>query len=371
MAARVVHVRLPDTAYDVMIEPGLLERLGTITAAIAPSRAALLAVDERIAAGHGEVALRTLREAGYTTFAVRLIADEAHKTLDAVRRMYQAMLGAGGRIERGSPVVALGGGIIGDTAGFAAATFMRGVPLVQVPTTLLAMVDAAIGRKTGVNIELPGGGLGKNMIGAFWQPRAVIADPRVLATLGQREFRCGLAECVKYAMIADAGLLDFLAERAEAILKLDAEALVALIERCARIKAAFVEQDERETGPRVMLNLGHTFAHAIESRETELRHGEAVAIGLAAAAECAVRTGRLGEADRRRVTHLLERFGLPLRLPRALPADELSRAMRFDKKVAAGRLRLVLPEGLGAARLVDDVPQDVVTAAWSVVGASR
>ncbi len=362
-------MRLPGAAYDVMIGPGLLERLGTIAAGLSPSHAALLAVDERIAAGHGEGALRSLREAGFTPITVRLIAEESHKTLDAVRRVYQAMVSAGGRFERGSPVVALGGGIVGDVAGFAAATYLRGVPLIQVPTTLLAMVDAAIGGKTGVNLELPGSGLGKNMVGSIWQPRAVLADPRLLATLGARDFRCGLAECVKAAMIADAGLLDFLSERAEAILKLETEAIVSLIDRCARIKAAIVQEDERETGRRALLNLGHTFAHAIESRDNGLKHGEAVAIGLAAASECAVRTGRLSEGDRQRVVHLLERFGLPLRLPKPDPAEALSRLMRLDKKVAGGRVRLVLPQGLGAASLVDDVPPEVILAAWSAVGA--
>jgi 3-dehydroquinate synthase len=369
MSARVVHVRVPGAAHDVTIGPGVLDRLGGIAAGLTASRAALLAVDERIAAGHGERAIASLREAGFTPISVRLIAEERHKTLDAVRRVYQAMLSAGGRFERGSPVVALGGGIVGDLAGFAAATFLRGVPLVQAPTTLLAMVDAAIGGKTGVNVDLPGGGLGKNMIGAVWQPRAVLSDTRLLATLPARDFRCGLAECVKSAMIADEGLLGFLEEQAEAILRQDPEVLVALIERCVRIKAAIVEEDERESGRRMLLNLGHTFAHAIESRENGLKHGEAVSIGLAAASECAVRGGRLSEPQRQRIVRLLERLGLPLRLPASEPAEALLRAMRYDKKVAAGRVRLVLPEGLGAARLVDDVTSEAVLAAWSAVGA--
>jgi 3-dehydroquinate synthase len=284
------------------------------------------------------------------------------------------MLGGAGAagLERGSPVVALGGGIVGDTAGFAAATFMRGVPLVQVPTTLLAMVDAAIGGKTGVNYGLPGDGLGKNMIGAFWQPRAVVVDPLVLETLDPRDFRCGLAECIKHALIADASLLGFLAERAAAIRRLDTDALVTLIERCARIKVEIVQQDERETGRRALLNLGHTFAHALEARKhTDLRHGEAVAIGLVAAARCAVRTGRLSAADEQRIGSVLEAFDLPLRMPTPIGVSELVATMRYDKKVAAGRLRLVLPAGLGAAEITDDVPADAVSAAWAHVGASR
>jgi 3-dehydroquinate synthase len=375
-AARVVHVGLAGAAHDITIEAGMLRRLGALVAAVAPSPGALLAVDERIAADHGAGALASLQEAGYEVTVAPLVARESRKTLDTVRGLYESMLAAGAdgaaSLDRGSPVVALGGGIVGDTAGFAAATFMRGLPLVQVPTTLLAMVDAAIGGKTGVNVALPDGGLGKNMVGAIWQPRAVLVDPMVLSTLEARELRCGLAECVKYALIADASLLAWLEERAAAILRLDLELLVALIDRCARIKVAIVEQDERETkGPRALLNLGHSFAHALEARESlGLRHGEAVAIGLVAAACCAARTGRLGAADERRVSLVLEALGLPRRVPGAVGADELLRTMRYDKKVRAGRQRLVLPRGLGAAEITDDVPVDVVRAAWAHVGAA-
>ncbi len=366
-----VHVELAAAAYDVTIEPGVLARLGAIVAGVAPDATAVLAVDEAIDATHGESARVSLREAGYATMTVRLIADESHKTLAAVRTLYESMLAGEDGIDRGSPVVALGGGIVGDTAGFAAATFMRGLPLVQVPTTLLAMVDAAIGGKTGVNFELPGGGLGKNMIGAFWQPRAVVADPQVLSTLEPRDFRCGLAECVKYGMIADAGLLDFLEEHAPAIIALDPETLGTLIDRCVRIKAAIVREDERETGRRALLNLGHTFAHAIETQtQLGLRHGEAVSIGLVAAAACAVATGRLDEPAVRRMAGLLERFGLPLRLPAGVEVGSLNRAMRYDKKAIHGRLRLVVPNGPGSAEITDDVPPQVIGDAWSAVGAA-
>jgi 3-dehydroquinate synthase len=374
-APRVVHVGLPGAAHDITIEPGLLSRLGALVAGVAASPRALLAVDERIAGDHGGVAQDSLREAGYAVTVVPLVAREADKNLEAVRGLYEVMLsggsGSGAGLDRGSPVVALGGGIVGDTAGFAAATFMRGLPLVQVPTTLLAMVDAAIGGKTGVNVPLPDGGLGKNLVGAIWQPRAVLVDPLVLRTLGAREMRCGLAECVKHALIADASLLGWLTDHAAAIEALEPEALVTLIERSARIKVAIVEQDERETGVRALLNLGHTFAHALESRqELDLRHGEAVAIGLVAAAHCAARTGRLDPADERRVAGTLDALGLPLRVAAPADADALTRAMHYDKKVIAGRRRLVLPEGLGAAGITDDVPAEVVRAAWAHVGAA-
>jgi 3-dehydroquinate synthase len=374
-AARVIHVRLGIAPHDIRVEPGLLRRLGALVADVAPNPTALLAVDEKIAGDHGAVALESLREAGFEAAVAPLVARESLKTLDTVEALYEAMLtgaaDAAAGLDRGSPVVALGGGIVGDTAGFAAATFMRGLPLVQVPTTLLAMVDAAIGGKTGVNVPLPGGGLGKNMVGAIWQPRVVLVDPLVLSTLDPRDLRCGLAECIKHALIADASLLGFLAERAAAIQRLDAETLVALIERCARIKVQIVEQDEREEGPRALLNLGHTFAHALEAQEhLGLRHGEAVAIGLVAAAHCAARTGRLDVGDEKRVADALDIFGLPLRISAPVDVDELTRAMRYDKKVAAGRLRLVLPTGIGAAEITDDVPADVVRAAWKHVGAA-
>jgi 3-dehydroquinate synthase len=374
-AARVVHVNLAGASHDITIEPGLLGRVGALVADVAASPAALLAVDEKIAGDHGAAVLGSLREARYTATVAPLTARESAKTLDTVRSLYDVMLSAGangqGGLDRSSPVVVLGGGIVGDTAGFAAATFMRGLPVVQVPTTLLAMVDAAIGGKTGVNVTLPDGGLGKNMVGAIWQPRAVLADPLVLSTLDPRDLRCGLAECVKHALIADASLLDWLQEQAAAIQRLDPDVMVTLIERSARIKVEIVESDEREWGGRALLNLGHTFAHALEARQRlDLRHGEAVAIGLVAAAHCASGTGRLDSSDVQRIARVLEVFGLPVQVPAPVDTDELIQAMRYDKKVMGGRRRLVLPTGLGAAEITDDVGADVVRAAWEHVGAA-
>jgi 3-dehydroquinate synthase len=285
------------------------------------------------------------------------------------------MLGA--RLERRSPVVALGGGVVGDTAGFAAATYLRGVPLVQAPTTLLAMVDAAIGGKTGVNIEIPPSEhapcvLGKNLIGAFWQPRAVVCDPLVLRTLPQRDLRCGLAECVKHALIADPGLLTLLAESCGEIESCDEEALTPLIARSAAVKINIVQEDEREAGSRALLNLGHTFAHAIEPiPELDLRHGEAVSIGVCAAVRCAVLTGRMEETEGDIVVDLLELLGLPVEMPQPVEIDRLLHAMSYDKKAAGGRVRLVLPTGLGSAAIVDDAPAEAVIEAWESVGAMR
>lgn len=370
-AARRIPVRHAGGVYDVVIEPGLLARAGAMVAEVAPAATALLAVDDRVADSHGAVVVRSLDEAGYRTIRARMVAAESRKTLATVQALYGAMLAGDPPLDRDSPVVAMGGGIVGDTAGFAAATFLRGLPLVHVPTTLLAMVDASIGGKTGVNLDLPGGGLGKNLVGAFWPPRVVLADPRVLETLDERDLRCGLAECVKHALVADAALLDEIEASAGAIGRLDADALVGLIDRCARIKVSIVEADEREAGSRALLNLGHTFAHAIEAQPgLDVRHGEAVSIGLAAAAYCAVETGRLDAAGRDRVTAVLEALGLPVSLPATLAVDDLVRAMRYDKKSAAGRVRLVLPRGLGAAEIVADAPPRLVEDAWRHVGAA-
>jgi 3-dehydroquinate synthase len=371
---RMIEITLPTQSYRVLIEPGLLDRLGELVAEAAPAGRVALVVDRNIVQPHGEAARRSLEKNGCDVLVHELVAEERAKTLESVQEVYAAMLAH--RLERRSPVVALGGGIVGDVAGFAAATYLRGVPLVHVPTTLLAMVDASIGGKTGVNHPLPAHAdgqttMGKNLIGAFWQPKAVIVDPLVLRTLEGRDFRCGLAECIKHGVIADAELLSFIEANLQAIAGLEPDVLVELIARSAQVKAAIVEEDEREAGRRALLNLGHTFAHVIEPLEAlDLRHGEAVAIGICAAASCACETGRLGSGDENLIIGLLEKGRLPTRLPQAVGADRLIDAMGYDKKVADGQLRLVLPAGLGRAEIVDDVPREVIVSAWQAVGAS-
>ena len=369
MTATRIPVNLPGHTYDVIIDHGLLEQLGSLVQEIAPSASVLLVIDQKIVSTHGRAAIASLTGANINPTVVELAAEESQKTIESVQRIFKAMLAAG--MDRSSCVVALGGGIIGDIAGFAAASYMRGLSLVQVPTTLLGMVDAAIGGKTGVNFPLPDGGLGKNMIGAFWQPKAVIVDPQMLTTLDARDFRCGLAECVKAGLIADESLLQFLYSESSRILALDQDIIRTLIERCVRIKAEIVAADERESGRRALLNLGHTFAHAIESIEQlGLRHGEAVSIGLAAAATCAVNTDRLNTEQQHQIERLLESFGLPVRLPEPVDEKRLVSAMRYDKKAKQGRIPLVLPLGLGSAELIADVPAEVVAAGWAGVGAS-
>ena len=364
-----VDVNLASESYSILIEPGLLRDLGGQVELVARHQSVLLAIDSNIASTHGRIAAESLRLRGFRVATHTLVAKETHKTLDAVHELYKAMLEA--RLERGSPVVALGGGIVGDIAGFAAATYLRGVPIVQVPTTLLAMVDASIGGKTGVNFPRADGQPVKNVIGAFWQPRAVVVDPETLETLPAREFRSGLAECVKHAMIADVDLLAFIADRAPAILNHDTGALTELIERCARIKASIVEDDEREIGRRALLNLGHTFAHAIEPiPELDLLHGEAVAIGLAAVLRCALRTKRINDEEERTIIDLLRVLKLPTRLSRPVESHRILEAMRYDKKTREGKMRLVVPIGLGRAEVIEDVPIDVVCDALEHIGAA-
>jgi len=372
---QTLDVTLPGRSHEILVEPGVLPRLGEIVARVAPHDATVLAVDANVATHHGRVAAASLEAAGYRVLVHELVAEERDKTMASVSGMHAAMLAR--RLERGSPVVAIGGGVIGDVAGFVAATYLRGVPFVQVPTTLLAMVDASIGGKTGVNFPLPAADgrpaeLGKNLIGAFWQPRVVVVDPEVLATLETRDFRCGLAESIKHGILADAGLLEEIEVHADAIAALDPARLESLISRSAKIKIGFVQDDERESGRRALLNLGHTFAHAIEPiAALDLRHGEAVAIGLCAAARCAVTTGRLTEADADRIAALVALVGLPRRLRSPEPIARLVEMMGFDKKVEGGRLRLVLPTGLGRAELAADVPPEAIVDAWSAVGAGE
>jgi 3-dehydroquinate synthase len=263
-------------------------------------------------------------------------------------------------------VIAFGGGVAGDTAGFVAATYLRGVPFIQCPTTLLAMVDASVGGKVGVNLPQ-----GKNLVGAFQQPRVVAIDPELLRTLPPRELAAGFAECIKHAVIADAALFDWIEREAARLRALEPGPLVELIRRNVEIKAQVVMQDEREAGVRAYLNLGHTFGHALEAALGfgALLHGEAVGLGLLAASALAEQLGVCGPELRKRLELLLPAVGLPVRvvLP---PLGALRTAMKVDKKASGERLRFVIPERIGAVCLRDDVPSELVDAAWDAVRAA-
>lgn len=292
-----------------------------------------------------------------------LVPDgERYKNLQSVSRIYEALIRAGA--DRGSAIVAVGGGVIGDTAGFAAASFLRGITLAHVPTTLLAQVDSSIGGKVGVNHAL-----GKNLIGAFHQPRVVVIDPLLLRTLPRREFRSGLYEVVKYGMIASRGLFERIARGTKAVFARDPAVLVPAIVESCRIKADVVTKDEREGGLRRILNFGHTIGHALESvtRYRRFRHGEAIAFGMTGAADLAVSRGVLAESDRQSLVNLITALG-PLPAIADLPLDEIMEAIRRDKKVVNGRLHFVLATAIGATITVDDVTEDELSAVLARLG---
>jgi 3-dehydroquinate synthase len=354
-----VDLTLPHHRYRVLIEPGLLSGLGALVRDVAPHDRAALIVDDKIADTHGRAAEASLRNAGYGPLVTTMTSGENHKNLTTVTALYHKLLDE--RLERRSPIVTLGGGIIGDTGGFVAASYLRGVSFVQCPTTLLAMVDASVGGKVGVNMPQ-----GKNLIGAFHQPVLVVIDTDTLKTLPKRDFICGLAECVKHGVIRDPELFDWIDANVTAILNLDPGALVELVERNVRIKAAVVMEDEKESGVRAHLNFGHTFAHAIEAGTEygRYRHGEAVSLGMVAAARLAAECGRCDSSVVDRLVALLKKTGLPTSANDLPATGKLMTIMRSDKKVADGRVRLVLPDSLGAVSIVSDTPDDAVAEAW-------
>ena len=342
--------------YAISIGPGLL-RDGEALAAPLRGRQALLVSDSHVAplhAGSVRSALLAARpDARVDTFV--LPAGESSKTLAGFAAAIDALAALGAT--RDACVYALGGGVVGDLAGFAAACWMRGIDCVQLPTSLLAMVDSSVGGKTAV--DLPAG---KNLVGAFHPPRAVLADTAALRTLPDRELRAGLAEVVKYGAITDADFLEWLAGHAGGLLEREDAALAGAIARSCAHKAAIVARDPFEHGERALLNFGHTFGHAIEAEQAfdGLNHGEAVAVGMVLAARLSARLGHAANADGERLRAVLERFGLPVALPHGLEPARLVARMRLDKKAQASGLRFVLWEGIGRARVVADVPEQAV-----------
>lgn len=357
MAVTVVRVELAERSYEITIGPGVLASSGTALAAAGARRAVIIA-DSGVLATHAETVNGSLRHAGIDTLTIPVPMGEGSKSVAEADRLWEALAAA--NVDRGTHVVAVGGGVVGDLAGFVAATFVRGLPVWQVPTTLVAQVDSAIGGKTGINLRG-----GKNLVGAFWQPRGVLADTEALATLPAREYVSGLAEVVKYGMILDSDLLERLERRAGAILAREPADVEAIVVRSASLKASVVSRDEHErTGLRAILNYGHTFAHAYENAlgYGTLLHGEAVAIGMADAAELAVRLGRIPLELARRQDALLTALHLPVRLPpgpRPSP-QELVALMARDKKTLHGRLRFILSKQLGEVELVDGIDPSVV-----------
>ena len=348
---RTIDVALGARSYPVHIGHGLLATAGALIGARSDGGRAVV-ITNPVVAAHWLAPLRQSLTAAGTASEVILVPDgETHKTLatldDVLTRLLQI------RAERSTPIVALGGGVVGDIAGFAAAIYQRGAPFVQVPTTLLAQVDSSVGGKTGINHPL-----GKNMIGAFHQPRAVVIDTECLSTLPARELAAGLAEVIKYGAIREPQFFAWLESHMESLIAREPDALTYAIAESCRIKAQIVAADERESGERALLNFGHTFGHAIEAGVGygEWLHGEAVAAGMIMAAELSARLGSIGSADVQRLRTLLVRAGLPVTAPQ-LGADRYLELMSRDKKVAAGRVRFVLLDAIGNARVGTDVPQ--------------
>ncbi|MBL8515904.1 MAG: 3-dehydroquinate synthase [Betaproteobacteria bacterium] len=343
-------VSLGSRSYPIHIGPGLLS--SSLIPEGAGSRKVALITNTTLLGPYGTPLVRSLEEAGLTVETVALPDGEAHKTLDTLNLIYDALLTAS--LDRRSCLIALGGGVIGDMVGFAAATYQRGIPFIQIPTTLLAQVDSSVGGKTAVNHPK-----GKNMIGAFHQPRAVFADTDTLKTLPDREFTAGLAEVIKYALIRDPDFLRWLEDNMAALRSRDAGALTHAIRESCRNKSEVVARDEFETGERALLNLGHSFGHAIEGAlgfGTWL-HGEAVGVGMLMAALLSQELGHLASSDVSRIARLLRAAGLPMKLP-DIPVDNLLPYMAVDKKNEGGRFRLILLRAPGAAYIEDAVSRD-------------
>ncbi len=348
-----IEIALGERSYPILIGVDLLADAQLIGAHV-KAHSLLVVTNETVGPLYTQVLKRALPDRSIAE--VVLPDGEQHKTLDTVARIIDALVNA--RMNRDAAIVALGGGVIGDMAGFAAACYQRGIDYVQVPTTLLSQVDSSVGGKTGVNHPKA-----KNMIGAFHQPRCVIADIGTLQTLSDREYRAGIAEIVKYGLIYDRVFFEWLEANADALQARAPAAVIHAVRRSCEIKAQVVAADEREHGLRAILNLGHTFGHAIETASGygNWLHGEAVAAGMVMAADMSARLGWLSVADRERTNRLLARFGLPIEPPR-IGASHALQLMGMDKKVLEGRVRLVLLRELGRADVVGDYPKAALDA---------
>lgn len=353
-----VRVRLAERSYDIEIGQNLLARAGEFIAARRKLSHAVVITDTNVAETHAAAIVASLRNSGARVDTFTIIPGEARKSLASAEQLWDKLLSAGA--DRKSIVVAVGGGVIGDLAGFIAATFTRGLSFFQVPTTLLAQVDSSVGGKVGVNLPSA-----KNMVGSFWQPAGVLIDTDVLNSLPEREYRAGLAEVVKYGVILDADFFSYLEQHVTELNARQPDVLRHVIARSCQLKASVVEQDEREeTGLRAVLNYGHTFCHAIETVTGygEFLHGEAVSIGMICASRLSELLGRVDAKFTQRQRLLLASLKLPVTVP-AVDNEMLIAAMQHDKKVEHGKLRFVLPTKMGHVELVGNVPTDQVRAA--------
>jgi 3-dehydroquinate synthase len=363
---RIVHLPLGGRSYDIRIAPGLLQHLGKECSRLGLNGRCAVITDHNVGPRFAGAVKKSLARAGFDPVVITAPAGETAKSLRSVQFCYDRL--AAHRLERKSFIVALGGGVVGDLAGFVAATYLRGIAFVQVPTTLLAQVDSSVGGKVGVNLKA-----GKNLVGAFHQPRLVLCDLKTLGSLPPREFRAGLAEVIKYGIIYDTRLFERLERDLPRLLNREPKTLAAIVARCCEIKAEVVGQDETESGLRAILNFGHTIGHALEAISSygKYLHGEAISLGQIAAAELSARTLGLRVSEVKRIRALFERAGLPTRL--ILPAGrrrKLLQAMRLDKKVSGGEIRFVLAKQIGRVELGQRIPEKLIQEALDAI-ASR
>jgi 3-dehydroquinate synthase len=359
VAVRSVPVQLGSRGYTIKIGPGLLQNIGSECARLKTGERCAIITDKNAGKFFAKTVFDSLVRAGFSPVLMTVAAGETAKSLRTVAECYDQL--ASHRLERKSFIVALGGGVVGDLAGFVAATYLRGIPFVQVPTTLLAQVDSSVGGKTGVNLRA-----GKNLVGAFYQPRLVLCDTDTLKTLPEREFRAGMAEVIKYGIIYDARLFAALERGLERILRLDEKLIAPVIARCCEIKAEVVSQDETEAGQRAILNFGHTIGHAIENSfgYGKYLHGEAISIGQVLAARLSELVFEMPAADVQRVKSLFERAGLPTQIQlNAARRRRLFEAMRLDKKTTGGEVRFVLARKIGEVEFGKRVPAEAIDSA--------
>lgn len=347
-----LQVDLGKRSYPIYIGKTLLGKAALVRSHV-KGQQVLIVTNETVAPLYLEKTLAAF--ADFKTASVILPDGEKYKNLEVLNQIFDTLLSQ--RFDRKTTLIALGGGVVGDMTGFAAACYQRGVPFIQIPTTLLAQVDSSVGGKTGVNHRL-----GKNMIGAFYQPQCVLIDIDTLQTLESRQLKAGLAEVIKYGLINDLAFFEWLEHYAKNLLACDSEALGFAIARSCQNKATIVEEDERENGKRALLNLGHTFGHAIETGMgyEQILHGEAIAIGMCLAAQFSARLGWMNDNDVTRIITLIEKMGLPTRIPDNLTAEQILELMQVDKKVCDGKIRLVLLKALGAAQIVDQYDSNLL-----------
>ncbi|MFH1097469.1 MAG: 3-dehydroquinate synthase [Candidatus Desantisbacteria bacterium] len=350
-----IRINLGERSYPIYIESGLLKNVGNVLTEAGVGQSVVIITNPKIGYFYEDILVSQLKEAGFETKVIEIPDGEGYKNLKTVSYLYDKLVEM--QAHRKTTLIALGGGVIGDIVGFVAATFMRGIPFVQIPTTLLAQVDSSVGGKTGVNLTTA-----KNMVGAFWQPQVVVIDPDVLKTLALREIKSGLAEVIKYGMIKDADFFIYLEKNIRQIEGLEPESMIHIISRSCEIKAGVVESDEREADLRAILNFGHTIGHAIESITAYqlFRHGEAISIGMAGAVKIAAKIGMLAKNDMTRLINLLRMAGLPTRF-KDLSPDALLQAMYLDKKrLSPQHIRFILPNKIGYVTMVEELSPQVI-----------